>query len=263
MKFETIILDEADQIATITLNRPQALNALTPLMVKELNQALDYLRDESKARALIMTGAGRAFCSGADLESVDISNPEAPGDAGLYLEMSYNPLIERLFALPIPVVTAMNGLAAGAGCSLALSGDIIYAARSSYVLLAFVNIGLVPDMGATWILPRLAGRARAQAMMMLGERVPAEQAEDWGLIYKAVDDGDVQSVARMTARKFAQGPTQAYRLIREGVRACLEQGLSQALWTERSHQRLASSTHDFAEGVRAFLDKRPAKFEGR
>jgi 2-(1,2-epoxy-1,2-dihydrophenyl)acetyl-CoA isomerase len=179
MSYETILLEEADGIATLTLNRPASLNAITMGMGAELNAALDDLRDKGTARVLLMTGAGRAFCSGFDLASVQ--SPEAHTiDAGAFLESTLNPLVERLFALPIPVVTAINGLAAGAGCSIALCGDIVFAARSSYLLLAFVNIGLVPDMGATWIVPRLAGRARAQAMMMLGERIPAEQAESWG-----------------------------------------------------------------------------------
>jgi 2-(1,2-epoxy-1,2-dihydrophenyl)acetyl-CoA isomerase len=264
MSHTTISLDEADGIATLTLNRPTALNALTPDMVCELNMALDDLRDKGTARVLLMTGAGRAFCSGADLSGVEPAGPPGrPIDAGSMLEVSHNPLIERLFALPIPVVTAINGLAAGGGCSVAIAGDIVFAARSSYLLLAFVNIGLVPDMGATWLLPRLAGRARASAMMLLGERISAAQALEWGLVYKVVDDAELMGVARATAAKLARGPTRSYQLIRQGLRQSLEKPLSDTLWLERVNQRKAGATEDFIEGVKAFLGKRAAVFKGR
>lgn len=263
MAYQTILLEEADGIATLTLNLPATLNALTPAMVREVNEALDDLRDNGTARALLITGAGRAFSSGADLSGITAAPSDRPVDVGMLLEQSYNALIERMFALPIPIVTAVNGLAAGAGCSIALAGDIVYAARSSYLLLAFVNIGLVPDMGATWMIPRLAGRARASAMMMLGERIPAPQAEDWGLIYRAVEDAELTATARTAAAKFAKGPTRAYQLIRQGLKDCMEKSLSEALWIERVHQRDCSATADFAEGIEAFLNKRPAVFRGR
>jgi 2-(1,2-epoxy-1,2-dihydrophenyl)acetyl-CoA isomerase len=179
------------------------------------------------------------------------------------LETHFNPLLERLFALPIPFITAVNGPAAGAGCSYALAGDIVIAGRSAYFLQAFVNIGLVPDVGSTWLLPRLAGRARAQAMMMLGERIPAEQALDWGMVYKVVDDADLMTEARAVATKLAKGPTKAYALIRQGIRACMDSTLTEGLMVERRNQLHAGRTADFAEGVMAFLQKRPANFQGK
>jgi 2-(1,2-epoxy-1,2-dihydrophenyl)acetyl-CoA isomerase len=160
------------------------------------------------------------------------------------------------------VITAINGLAAGAGCSYALAGDIVVAAKSAYFLQAFVNIGLVPDVGSTWLLPRLVGKARAQAMMMLGEKIPAETAVEWGMIYKAVDDADLAATVSAIAQKMAKGPTLSYRLIRQGIRDSLDKTLTEALMVERRNQLHAGRSADFAEGVTAFLQKRPAAFKG-
>jgi len=266
MAYEHILLEEEGGVATLTINRPQMLNALHVGVVSEMIDAVDRLRDEGTARALLMTGAGRGFSSGADLAGGGAGGApmgSGPFDAGKVLESHFNPLLERLFALPIPFVTAVNGPAAGAGCSIALAGDIVVAGRSAYFLQAFVNIGLVPDVGSTWLLPRLAGRARAQAMMMLGERIPAETAEDWGLIWKCVDDDELMPTAREIAGKLASGPTRAYALIRQGIRACLDTTLTEALMIERQNQLFAGRTGDFVEGVSAFLQKRPANFRGK
>jgi 2-(1,2-epoxy-1,2-dihydrophenyl)acetyl-CoA isomerase len=266
MAYDHILLDYADGIATLTINRPEVLNGLAPQTIVEMIDAVDHVRDEGAARVLLMTGAGRAFSSGADLSGGGAAGAMAgsgPIDAGKVLETHFNPLLERLMALPIPFVTAVNGPAAGAGCSYALAGDIVIAGRSAYFLQAFVNIGLVPDVGSTWMLPRLAGRARAQAMMMLGERIPAEQAADWGLIWKVVDDERLMGEAKAIAARLAKGPTRAYALIRQGLRECLDKPLSEALMVERRNQLAAGRTEDFAEGVMAFLQKRPADFKGR
>ncbi|WP_439534517.1 enoyl-CoA hydratase-related protein [Polymorphobacter sp.] len=263
MAYEFIQFDEAEGVATLTLNRPAQLNAMHTPMVAEMIQALDRVRDERTSRCLLVTGAGRAFSSGADLAGGELSAGDGPPDTGKVLESHFNPLLERLMALPVPVVCAINGAAAGAGCSIALAGDIVLAGRSAYLLQAFINIGLVPDVGATWMLPRLAGKARATAMMMLGERIKADQALDWGLVYKVVDDEALATEARAVAIKLAQGPTRAHALIRQGIRACLDSTLGDALRLERAHQREAGRTQDFAEGVQAFLDKRPARFEGK
>lgn len=266
MAYEHILLEEEAGVATLTINRPQMLNALHVGVISEMIDAVDRLRDEGSARVLLMTGAGRGFSSGADLADGGAGGGamgSRPIDAGKVLETHFNPLLERLFALPIPFVTAVNGPAAGAGCSYALAGDIVIAARSAYFLQAFVNIGLVPDVGSTWLLPRLAGRARAQAMIMLGERIPAETAESWGMIYKCVDDDRLMPVARDIAVKLANGPTRAYALIRQGIRECLDTTLTEALMIERRNQLAAGRTADFAEGVTAFLQKRPAEFKGR
>jgi len=266
MAYEHILLDEEAGVATLTINRPQMLNALHVGVIGEMIHAVDRLRDEGTARVLLLTGSGRGFSSGADLAGGGAGGGpvgSGPIDAGLVLETHFNPLMERLFALPIPVITAVNGVAAGAGCSYALSGDIVIAARSAYFLQAFVNIGLVPDVGSTWLLPRLVGKARAQAMMMLGERIPAETAEDWGMIWKCVDDDQLMPTAREIAAKFAKGPTRSYALIRQGIRGCMDASLTEGLMIERRHQLHAGRTEDFMEGVGAFLQKRPAAFKGK
>jgi 2-(1,2-epoxy-1,2-dihydrophenyl)acetyl-CoA isomerase len=269
--YQHILFEEADGVATLTLNRPAQLNALHIGVIQEMIEAVDRVRDEGSARCLLLTGAGRAFCSGADLAGGGAGGGGAggggrgsgPPDAGKVLETHFNPLLERLFALPVPFITAINGPAAGAGCSYALAGDIVLASRSAYFLQAFVNIGLVPDVGSTWMLPRLAGRARAQAMMMLGERISAEQALDWGMIYKVTEPETLMDEANALAKKLAAGPTRAYALIRQGIRACLDLPLTQALMVERQHQLAAGRTSDFVEGVSAFLQKRPTAFTGK
>ncbi|WP_448585054.1 enoyl-CoA hydratase-related protein [Thermaurantiacus sp.] len=266
MAFEHILWDEADGVATLTINRPERLNALHPGVIAEMIEAVDRIRDRSSAaRCLILTGAGRGFSSGADLAgggAAGSNSGRGPVDAGRVLETHFNVLLERLFALPVPLVTAVNGPAAGAGCSYALAGDIILAARSAYFLQAFVNIGLVPDVGSTWMLPRMVGRARATRMMMLGERIPAEQALAWGMVSEVVDDAELMPRATEIARKLAAGPTRALALIRQGIRDCLDKTLTEALMVERRNQLEAGRTADFAEGVAAFLQKRPANFRG-
>jgi 2-(1,2-epoxy-1,2-dihydrophenyl)acetyl-CoA isomerase len=245
-------------VATITIARPERLNALSSQTVDELRAAVEET-GRSGARCLLLTGEGRAFSSGADLAG----GGGLPEDAGAALEKHFNPLVEALFALEIPVVAAVNGPAAGAGCSLALAADIVVAARSAYFLQAFVNIGLIPDAGATWLLPRLAGRARAIEMMMLGERIPAEQALDWGLISRVVDDADLASESVVLAARLAQGPTVALGLIRRLAREAQEVTIGEALAAERRAQRKAGETQDFKGAVMAFLQKRQPRFDGK
>ena len=264
MAYTNMRFDEADGVATLTLDRPATLNALTTALVEELIDAVDRVRDEGTARCLLLTGSGRAFCSGADLAGGGATGSGGTlPDTGHRLETHFNPLLERLFALPVPFVAAVNGPAAGAGASLALAGDIVLAAESAYFLQAFVNIGLVPDVGATWLLPRLVGRARAQAMMMLGERIPAVTALDWGMIWQVVPDAELTTTAQALAARLAAGPTQTYGLIRRGIRNAMDGSLTEALAIERGNQRTAGRTTDFAEGVAAFLEKRPARFIGK
>ena len=267
MTYEHILFDEAEGVATLTINRPTMLNALHTGVISEMIDAVDRVRDEGTARALLLTGAGRGFSSGADLAGGGAGGGggkrSGPVDAGKVLETHFNPLLERLFALPVPYITAVNGPAAGAGCSFALSGDIVIAGKSAYFLQAFINIGLVPDVGSTWLLPRLAGKARAQAMMMLGEKIPAATALDWGMIYQVVEDAELMPTATALAQKLAKGPTRSYALIRQGIRDCLDVSLTEALMVERRNQRTAGRSPDFAEGVSAFLQKRPAVFTGK
>jgi 2-(1,2-epoxy-1,2-dihydrophenyl)acetyl-CoA isomerase len=259
MAFETIRLEISPAaVATLTLNRPDTLNALNGALIEEARAALSALAG-SGARCLLLTGEGRAFSSGADLAT----GGGLPEDVGAALESHLNPLIEDVFALPMPVVAAVPGPCAGAGCSLALAADIVIAARSAYFLQAFINIGLVPDAGATWLLPRLAGRARAMEMMMLGERIPAEQAAAWGMIGRMVEDEELESEAVALATRLAQGPTAAYALLRKLARDAEQAPLSEALAAERRAQTIAGRTEDFKAGVLAFLQKRQARFEGK
>ena len=259
MSFEHIRLETSPAaVATITLARPETLNALAAQTVDELRAAVGQVSG-SAARCLLITGDGRGFSSGADLAG----GGGLPDDAGAALEKHFNPLIEALFDLPIPVIAAVNGPAAGAGCSLALCADIVIAARSAYFLQAFINIGLIPDAGATWLLPRLAGRARAMEMMMLGERVSAERARDWGLISRVVDDEHLASEAVLLATNLAQGPTVALGLVRKLARNSEQLSLSGALAAERAAQREAGQTEDFKAAVMAFLQKHQPRFAGR
>jgi 2-(1,2-epoxy-1,2-dihydrophenyl)acetyl-CoA isomerase len=259
MVYEHIRLEIGEAaVATLTLARPDRLNALSAQTVDELRAAVEET-GRSGARCLLITGEGRGFSSGADLAS----GGGLPADAGEALEKHFNPLVEALFALPVPVVAAVNGPAAGAGCSLALAADIVVAAHSAYFLQAFVNVGLIPDAGATWLLPRLAGRARAMEMMMLGERIPADRAAEWGLIARVVDDADLAAESMALAARLARGPTVALGLIRRLAREAQQLPLAEALAAERAAQRDAGATRDFAHAVAAFLQKIPPRFEGR
>jgi len=245
-------------VGGITLDRPDSLNALTSQMLDELRDAVTRLPAEG-ARCLLITGAGRGFSSGADLAS----GGGLPDDAGLALERHFNPLMEAFAAAPVPVVAAVNGPAAGAGASLALMADIVIAGASAYFLQAFVNIGLVPDAGATWLLPRLAGRARAMEMMMLGERIPAAKAAEWGMISRVVEDEFLAEESMLLATTLARGPTRALGLIRRLARDAEQLSLTDALAAERAAQREAGQTEDFRAAVMAFLQKRQPRFDGR
>jgi 2-(1,2-epoxy-1,2-dihydrophenyl)acetyl-CoA isomerase len=254
-------------VATVTLNRPERLNAAPPQMFDELRATCEALPAHG-ARVVIITGAGRAFCSGADVVGMAQASGASAGtsrSAGTWeaLTRHYNPAMLALARLPIPVITAVNGPAAGIGCSLALAGDFVIAAQSAYFLEAFVNIGLVPDGGATWMLPRLVGKARAMQMIMLGERIGAAQAADWGMVYKVVDDAQLMAEARALAARLAQGPTRALGLMRQGLARALEQSYAEGLATEAAHQSQAVATQDAAEGARAFVERRPTRFTGQ
>jgi 2-(1,2-epoxy-1,2-dihydrophenyl)acetyl-CoA isomerase len=261
MSFATIRLNIADQVATLTLNRPDKLNAFTAEMHGELQTALGQVgATDSGVRALLITGAGRGFCAGQDLSQR--AGPVAP-DLGETIERYFNPLVRTLRRMEIPIIGAVNGVAAGAGMSLALACDITLAARSATFLQAFAKIGLVPDSGSTFFLPRLAGDARARGLAMLAEKITAEQAADWGLIWKVVDDDKLVEEAMGLARHLASQPTRGLALIKQALNQAASNDLDRQLDLERDLQRIAGRTEDYREGVAAFLEKRPPKFKGR
>jgi 2-(1,2-epoxy-1,2-dihydrophenyl)acetyl-CoA isomerase len=261
MTYETIAVDVADKIATITLNRPERMNACSLDMAGEINDAL--ASSIADARCLVITGAGRGFCSGADLSAR--GERSISGGEGSYIALTrhYNPLMINLARLNMPIVTAINGAAAGVGCSIGLCGDFVIAGKSGYFLQAFVNIGLVPDGGASWMLPRMVGKARATEMMMLGEKISGEKAADWGMIYRCVEDELLQAEARSLAIRLANGPTVAYAVMRKNILTAMENSYAEQLLSEAEGQRIAGDTADAKEGALAFMEKRKAEFQGQ
>jgi 2-(1,2-epoxy-1,2-dihydrophenyl)acetyl-CoA isomerase len=245
-------------VAIVRLNDPATLNALNPDMAAALREALTHAAGQS--RALLLCGAGRGFCSGWNLTS---HTGDGPVEAGANVETHINPLLLTLRDLPIPWVSAVQGAAAGVGASLALAADLIVAGDSAYFLQAFRRIGLIPDGGATWLLNRAVGRVRAMELMLLGERLPAYRALEWGLINRMVADDSVESAGLDLAKDLAAGPTRVLGLIRRAAWSGTAGDLEAALKTERDLQAEAATTEDFQEGVRAFLEKRPAVFTGR
>ncbi len=250
-------------VLTLTLNRPERLNAFNAALHEALLAALERGAADPGCRALLLTGAGKGFCAGQDLSERAVAADGARPDLGLSIEKRYNPLIRALRRLPKPIVCAVNGAAAGAGANVALACDIVLAAKSAQFLQAFARIGLIPDAGGTWILPRLVGEARARALMMLADPIGAEEAEAWGMIYRAVDDSDLMGEARALAERLAAGPTHALGLIKRALAASPGSSLDAQLDLERDLQREAGGRDEYREGVRAFLEKRPADFIGK
>ena len=258
--YEHILSERRGDVLVLTLNRPDRLNAAPPAMFEELAAAL---ADLDGARAVLIAGAGRAFCSGADVGGGALGSDDPGAATYKALTGSYNPTMAAIADLSVPVVSAVRGPAAGIGCSLALAADFCIASETAYFLQAFVNIGLVPDGGASWMLPRLIGRARAAEMMMLGERVPAAKAVDWGMIHRVVADDALDAEALALATRLAAGPTVALGLMRRGLGAALDSDYATALRGEAEAQRTARGSADSMEGGMAFLQKRPAQFQGR
>jgi 2-(1,2-epoxy-1,2-dihydrophenyl)acetyl-CoA isomerase len=262
MQFERVKLDIDGSVAVMKFDHPDVLNAVSAEMLGGLREALDTVEDPAHgARCLVITGEGRAFCAGANLQGRGQQGNRR--DPGSVLETGYHPILRRLRNLEMPIVTAVNGAAAGIGMSFALMGDMVLAARSAYFLQAFRRIGLVPDGGSTWILPRLVGRARAIELSLMGERLPAETALQWGLINRVYDDAALIDEAMKLARDLANGPTVALSLIRRLYWQSPENSYEQQLDLERQSQKIAGNTKDAREGATAFLEKRPAQFKGQ
>jgi 2-(1,2-epoxy-1,2-dihydrophenyl)acetyl-CoA isomerase len=257
-----IRVERRDGYRIVTLNRPQRLNAFNEAMHRALREALGDAENDPACRALLLTGAGRGFCTGQDLAD-RLSQADAVPELGGVLEAYYNPLIRKLRALPFPVVAAVNGVAAGAGANIALACDIVLASRSASFVQAFVNIGLVPDSGGTWFLPRLVGPARARGLALTAAPLPAEQAEAWGLIWKAVDDGTLLTEAEKLCAAFAAAPSVGLALTKRALEESWNNDLETQLELERELQHQASLTADYAEGVRAFMEKRKPVFGDR
>ncbi|MBW4331582.1 enoyl-CoA hydratase/isomerase family protein [Stakelama sp. CBK3Z-3] len=261
MNDDPILLREHhEDVLVLTLNRPDRLNAAPPAMFDRLREALGEL---DGARAVVVQGSGRAFCSGADIGDGSAGTDDPQAAVRNALNDHYNPAIQAIFDLDVPVVTAVQGAAAGIGCSLALAGDFCIAASSAYFLQAFVNIGLVPDGGASWMLPRLVGRSRAIEMMMLGERIPAERALDWGMIHRMVSSDVLEQEALAFAQRLAAGPTVALGLMRRDISYAMDHSLTEAMAHEAESQGIARGTADSAEGAQAFIEKRKPDFRGK
>jgi len=258
MTYTTIRFENESGVARLTLDRPDRLNSFTVEMHEEVADALGRL---DGARVLVLTGAGRGFCAGQDLADRAVAPGEAV-DIGESVEKRYNPLIRRLTSLPLPVIARVNGVAAGAGANIALACDIVIAARSAKFIQSFANIGLIPDSGGTWVLPRLVGQARALGLALTAEPLPAETAERWGLIWKAVNDERLDEEVDALATRFASAPTRGLAAIKKMIRESWGHGLDQELDLQRDAMRELGFSNDYREGVAAFMEKRKPNFTG-
>jgi 2-(1,2-epoxy-1,2-dihydrophenyl)acetyl-CoA isomerase len=263
MTSPSILHASAGGIARVTLNRPERLNSFTTKMHEELRDALAGVKADASARVLLLTGAGRGFCAGQDLSDRAVAPGDAPVDLGASIEANYRPLVLALRSFPMPVVCAVNGVAAGAGANIALACDLVIAAKSASFIQAFCKIGLIPDSGGTFFLPRLIGTARAMGLAMLGDKLTAQQAADWGLIWKCVDDADLASTVDALLAQLAQAPTRGLVATRRALHASSNATIEAQLDLERDLQRELGYSADYREGVGAFLAKRPPQFTGK
>jgi len=262
MTYENILFSIDAGIARLTLNRPDRLNSFNDAMHAEVRDALERVKAQASTRVLLLTGAGRGFCAGQDLSDRAVAPGSAAVDLGASIERNYKPLILGLRALPLPVVCAVNGVAAGAGANLALACDLVLAAKSASFIQAFCKIGLVPDSGGTYFLPRLVGTARAMGLALLGDKLTAEQAAQWGLIWQCVDDTELPAVTEALLLRFAQAPTRGLAAIKHAIQAAAANTLTAQMELERDLQRALGNGDDYREGVAAFVAKRPPHFTG-
>jgi 2-(1,2-epoxy-1,2-dihydrophenyl)acetyl-CoA isomerase len=262
MAYDTILFASEGGIARLTLNRPERMNSFNEAMHAEVRDALDRVRTDASLRVLLLTGAGRAFCAGQDLGDRAVAPGVEPVDLGESIERNYRPLVLSLRRLPLPVVCAVNGVAAGAGANIALACDIVVAARSATFIQAFSKIGLIPDSGGTYFLPRLVGTARAMGLAMLGERLIAEQAAEWGLIWQCVDDAELHAAVEKLLRTLAGAPTAGLAATKRALYAGAGNSLETQLDFERDLQRMLGRSDDYREGVAAFAAKRAPRFGG-
>jgi len=263
MTSPTILHACAAGIARVTLNRPERLNSFTAGMHEELRAALAAVKADASARVLLLTGAGRGFCAGQDLSDRAVAPGDAAVDLGASIETNYRPLVLELRSFPMPVVCAVNGVAAGAGANIALACDLVIAAKSASFIQAFCKIGLIPDAGGTYFLPRLVGTARAMGLALLGDKLSAQQAADWGLIWKCVEDGELAATVDALLAQLAQAPTRGLVATRRALHASSHATFEAQLDLERDLQRELGFGNDYREGVAAFLAKRPPQFTGK
>jgi len=260
--YQHILYDIDGGVATLTLNRPERLNSFNAAMHHDLRDALSHAAQDDSIRAVVLTGAGRGFCAGQDLNDRVVAPGGAPPDLGQSIEQHYKPLVLTLRALPKPVIAAVNGVAAGAGANIALACDVVVAARSASFVQAFCRLGLIPDAGGTWFLPRFLGAPRALGLALFGDKLPAEQAQAWGLIWQCVDDAALMPTVRKMAQQLAVGPTLGYARTKHALQAAETQLLAAQLDLERDTQRELGRSRDYREGVSAFLEKRAPRFTG-
>ncbi|MRW87299.1 2-(1,2-epoxy-1,2-dihydrophenyl)acetyl-CoA isomerase [Pseudoduganella sp. FT26W] len=266
MDYQNILFEISDGVATLTLNRPDKLNSFTQAMHEEVRHALKRVATEAAAgaaRVLVLTGAGRGFCAGQDLSDRSVEPGAGAVDLGDSVEKNYAPLVQSLRALPLPVIGAINGVAAGAGANIALACDIVLATKSASFVEVFCKLGLIPDTGGTYFLPRLVGSARAMGMAMLGEKLSAEKAEAWGLIWKAIPDEDFAAEVLAMARHFAGAPTKGLAFTKKALHASAHNSLQQQMALECGMMSELGRSDDYREGVAAFMEKRAPQFKGR
>jgi 2-(1,2-epoxy-1,2-dihydrophenyl)acetyl-CoA isomerase len=263
MSYESILFALEGGVARLTLNRPDRLNSFNDAMHAETRDALAQVAADASARVLVLTGAGRGFCAGQDLSDRAVAAGDAPVDLGASIERNYKPLVLALRSLPLPVICAVNGVAAGAGANLAFACDLVIAARSASFIEAFCKLGLIPDTGGTYFLPRLVGTARAMGLALLGDKLSAEQAAAWGLIWQCVDDAELAPTVERLAAHFAQAPTKGLGRAKQALYASASNTLDAQLDLERDFMRELGTSDDYREGVAAFIAKRPPRFTGR